>query len=186
MAVKPLNDYQCGEVFYHVEYGKGTIRAIHQEENNIQWKIDFAEGDTRTLDITLDQLTEPPPAPGEARVQVTLNDIKKVVKDALADQLDMDDLPLGDRWIGGTLNMIPGTEGMKEKVIPIELFFHKIVMLRDRLRVLEQRLNAHSKLSDEEKIQMQQYITRIYGTLTTFNVLFREKSDWFVGERGSG
>jgi len=91
---------------------------------------------------------------------------------------------LGERWTGGKMILQPGTEGLQNKEIPIETFFHKIVMVRDRLRVLEQRVNA-SKLSDEEKVDIQQYITRIYGSLTTFNVLFAEKEDYFVGERSS-
>jgi len=79
--------------------------------------------------------------------------------------------------------LIPGEAGLKPKEIPIETFFHKIVMLRDRLRVMEQRINA-SDLSDEEKVNLQQYITRIYGSLTTFNILFKNKEDNFVGEKG--
>ena len=75
----------------------------------------------------------------------------------------------------------PGSDSLKSKEIPIETFFHKIAMLRDRLRVLEQNINSHAKLSDEEKINMQQYITRVYGSLTTFNVLFKNTDDNFVG-----
>ncbi len=93
-------------------------------------------------------------------------------------------VPLGDRWIGGTMLLQPKDQLQKPKEIPIDIFFHKIVMLRDRLRVLEQQLNAHKGLSDEEKINLQQYITRIYGSLTTFNVLFRNKEHWFIGEKG--
>jgi hypothetical protein len=91
---------------------------------------------------------------------------------------------LGDRWHGGKMLLQPADKSLKPKEIPIDDFFHKIVMLRDRLRVMEQQINAHKKLSDEEKVNFQQYITRIYGTLTTFNVLFRDKEQWFVGEKG--
>jgi hypothetical protein len=91
---------------------------------------------------------------------------------------------LGDRWQGGKMLLQPADKSLKPKEIPIEDFFHKIVMLRDRLRVMEQQINAHKKLSDEDKVNLQQYITRIYGSLTTFNVLFKNKEEWFVGEKG--
>lgn len=94
-------------------------------------------------------------------------------------------VPLGDRWQGGTLILQAADKSLKPKELPIEDFFHKIVMLRDRLRVMEQQINAHKKLSDEDKVNLQQYITRIYGSLTTFNVLFKNKEQWFVGEKGS-
>jgi hypothetical protein len=91
---------------------------------------------------------------------------------------------LGDRWRGGTMLLQPQDKTLKPKEIPVEDFFHKIVMLRDRLRVLEQNINSNKKLSDEDKVNIQQYITRCYGSLTTFNVLFKNKEDWFVGEKG--
>ena len=87
---------------------------------------------------------------------------------------------LGDRWIDGKLILQPGEDGLAAKEMKIDDFFHKIVMVRDRLRVMEQRINA-SSMTDEEKINLQQYITRIYGSLTSFNVLFRKKADHFKG-----
>ncbi|MBS1733249.1 MAG: hypothetical protein JST02_08135 [Bacteroidetes bacterium] len=93
-------------------------------------------------------------------------------------------VPLGDRWIGGTVIIQPADKTLKPKEIPIGDFFHKIVMLRDRLRVLEQNINSNKKLSDEDKVNMQQYVTRCYGSLTTFNLLFKNKENWFVGEKG--
>ena len=90
---------------------------------------------------------------------------------------------LGDRWVGGTLLLQPKDSSLKPKEIPIDVFFHKIVMARDRLRVLEQNINSQKNLTDEEKVNLQQYITRIYGSFTTFNVLFKNKEHWFVGDK---
>jgi len=90
---------------------------------------------------------------------------------------------LGDKWDNGVMILKPGDDGLKSKEIPIDTFFHKIVMVRDRLRVMEQRINS-SKLTDEGKVNLQQYITRIYGSLTSFNVLFKYKEDHFKGDGG--
>ncbi len=92
-------------------------------------------------------------------------------------------VPIGDRWKKGMISIQPADSSLKPKEVPVEVFFHKIVMLRDRLRVLEQTINAHKTLTEADKLNLQQYITRIYGSLTTFNVLFREREDWFVGDR---
>ena len=94
----------------------------------------------------------------------------------------MGDNTIADRWRGGELVLKPGKDGTQEKRIPLDQFFHKIVMVRDKLRVLEQKLNGSKALEADEKVQMQQYITSCYGSLTTFNVLFKEREDWFVGQ----
>jgi hypothetical protein len=91
-------------------------------------------------------------------------------------------IPLGEKWTGGKMILQPANPALQNKEIPIETFFHKIVMIRDRMRVLEQNINSNPRLTDEEKIDIQQYITRVYGSLTTFNVLFKEKGQYFVGE----
>lgn len=92
--------------------------------------------------------------------------------------------PLAPKWEGGTLKLVPGTADAKTYEMPLDTFFHKVVMVRDRLRVLEQKLNAHAKLSDTEKVELQGYITRVYGSLTSFNQLFRERADHLVGAKG--
>jgi hypothetical protein len=89
---------------------------------------------------------------------------------------------MGDKWAGGRVILQPGRGDLASKEIPIDAFFHKIVMVRDRLRVLEQHINS-SNLTDAEKVDLQQYITRIYGSLTTFNIMFQYKSDYFIGEK---
>ena len=91
-------------------------------------------------------------------------------------------VPIGDKWKGGKMILDPGQAGLASKEIPIDTFFHKIIMVRDRVRVMEQKINA-SNLEEIEKVELQQYITRIYGSLTTFNVLFKSNSDFFVGEK---
>lgn len=92
---------------------------------------------------------------------------------------------MGDKWDKGTLIMKPSDSQLKSKELPIDVFFNKIVMVRDRLRVMEQRINSSKSLTGEEKVNLQQYLTRIYGSLTTFNVLFKYKEQQFVGEKSS-
>ncbi len=122
----------------------------------------------------------------EAEEAISFSEAEKSLAKILRAWSDITEVvPLGDKWKNGQLILKPGEPGLKEKEIPIEQFFHKIVMVRDRLRVMEQRINS-SKLEEEDKINLQQYITRIYGSLTTFNVMFRYKEQHFTGEKSDG
>ena len=112
--------------------------------------------------------------------------VKRAVKEAIDELLGLGEVRMAGRFQGGTLVIRPGKSDTQEKVIPIEALFHKVTMVRDRLRVLEQRLNNHPKLNDEDRVELQQYVTRAYGSLTSFNVLFRDREDWFVGSRSAG
>lgn len=111
-------------------------------------------------------------------------ELKGLLREVLDETLGVSEVSIGKKWSGGEMILRPGNKDLQEKTVPVEVFFHKIVMLRDRLRVLEQKINAHAVLTDEEKVDMQQYITRIYGSLTTFNMFFADKGEQFVGEKG--
>ena len=117
---------------------------------------------------------------------ISLADLEKVFTGVLRRYVDFPEtVEMADRWKKGTLILKPASSELKPKEIPIDSFFHKIVLVRDRLRVLEQRINSNEKLEDNEKVNLQQYITRIYGSLTTFNVLFKHKEQFFIGEKGA-
>jgi hypothetical protein len=118
----------------------------------------------------------------ESNSGITLSDIEQALDNILERRLhEMQIVPMGNRWNNGTMILKPGDDSLQPKDIPIETFFHKIVMVRDRLRLIEQKINAHKVLTDEEKVELQQYVTAIYGSLTTFNVLFKETHHQFKG-----
>jgi hypothetical protein len=121
-----------------------------------------------------------PPLPEELTT-MTREEFAQAIREALRDEAT--EVRLAPRWEGGTVLLKPGDASTQPKEIPLEALFHKIVMIRDRLRVLEQKVNATDKLSDAEKVDLQQYVTRCYGSLTTFNLLFRDDRDKFVGEK---
>lgn len=119
-------------------------------------------------------------------IDTIVRDLRRALQDDLreAGVLAPDNYEMAPRWAGGEVILKPGKSGAQEKAIPLDTFFRKIVMVRERLRVLEQRINNHPKLDDADRIELQDYITRIYGSLTTFNILFDDRTDWFVGQSG--
>jgi len=122
----------------------------------------------------------------EELLDMDANEFRRVLRQVIQEELGVSAVALGGRWQGGEMVLKPGREGTAEKRVPLEAFFHKIVMVRDKLRVLEQKINGNAKLEDEEKVQLQQYITQCYGSLTTFNVLFASKDDGFTGQKEEG
>lgn len=110
------------------------------------------------------------------------DEILELIGLALDARFGLSDGKLADKWRGGDLVIHPGDPSLQAKKVPIDTLFHKIVMLRESLRVLEQKINNHPKLDDTDRVQLQQYISRVYGTLTTFNVLFKDERDKFVGQ----
>jgi hypothetical protein len=166
--------FGLGSIVKHRDFGRGRIVAYDQD----RYVIVFPGGDAKTVAFSFDGL-QPEGNAGDPE----LDRITEAVRRVLGDHGWIDvDLELARRWIGGTLKLVPGKEGTQPKDIPLDVFFKKLIAVRDRLRVLEQKLNAHPALSPEEKLDLQGYVTRCYGSLTTFNVLFGNRASWFVGQ----
>jgi len=175
-----MEELTVGSRVDHPRYGEGIV----SKNNLTAYEIFFERGGKieitkRNTDLTVIARNEDAPKSG-----ISVKELEKVITYVLDQYASLNEVvPLGERWIGGTMILQPANQNLQPKEIPIETFFHKIVMLRDRLRVLEQNINSHSVLTDEEKVDLQQYITRIYGSLTTFNILFSEKEHYFVGAK---
>jgi hypothetical protein len=166
----------------HSKYGEGII----SQNNPLTYKIIFVRGgeiEFSKLNIQFDVLEEVE-ALEEQKPGINIKEIETMLKYVLDRFNGLEyKVELGKKWQNGIMILQPANKDLKPKEVPIEAFFHKIVMMRDRLRVLEQNINSHAGLSDEEKINLQQYITRCYGTMTTFNIFFDEKEDFFVGSK---
>lgn len=166
----------------HPKYGEGIISCNSQLIYKVIFvrggEIEFLKSNFQADIIEENGISE------RKEPKVNVREFEKMMKYILDRYNGLESkVELGTKWEGGTLVLQPGKTELKPKEIPIETFFHKIVMVRDRLRVLEQNINSHSGLTDEEKINLQQYITRIYGSLTSFNILFDNKEDFFVGSK---
>lgn len=165
----------------HPEFGKGVVIQVY----NDAYEITFMDYGVKLISRTFDNL-KVIDYRGSDDDLVSFSKVEKVFRKLLNSMSDIQEVvPLGEKWRGGMLILKPAGDSHKPKEMPIETFFHKIVMLRDRVRVMEQKINASKGLTDEEKVAIQQYITRIYGSLTSFNVLFDFKEHHFKGDSGS-
>ena len=168
-----------GTRLQHTHHGPGVIVGIRYAT----YLISFINHGIREIDKTDPKLDEIIPENVTEELE-TASELERSLLKILRMWGDASEIvPLGDRWKNGIMLLQPADKSQKAKEVPIDVFFHKIVMARDRLRVLEQQINAHKLLSDADKVNMQQYITRIYGSFTTFNVLFKNKENWFAGEK---
>lgn len=170
-----------GTRLQHIQYGPGVIVGIRYAS----YIISFFNHGIKEIDKTDDKLEEIIPENVSEEIETHSEVERSLLKILRLWGGLTENVPLGDKWHGGMMLLQPADKSLKPKEIPIADFFHKVVMLRDRLRVLEQNINSNKKLSNEDKANIQQYITRCYGSLTTFNVLFKNKEQWFVGEKGS-
>ena len=170
-----------GTRLQHTQHGPGVIVGVKYAT----YLISFIHHGIGEIDKTDTNLEEVIPENVSTEVETQSETEKSLLKILKMWGGITETVPLGDKWIKGMMLLQPFDKTLKPKEIPIEDFFHKIVMLRDRLRVLEQNINSSKNLSDEEKVNIQQYITRCYGSLTTFNVLFKNKEQWFVGDKGN-
>ncbi|TAI48923.1 hypothetical protein [Flagellimonas allohymeniacidonis] len=161
----------------HADFGKGVVTNVSSKH---YW-VTFLENGLETIDLDSDfEVIE---AVEDEVDSVSFFDVERSLVKILEKWSDTHEkVALADKWKGGKLILEPG-DNLANKEMPIETFFHKIVMVRDRIRVMEQKINSSKNVDDQEKVDLQQYITRIYGSLTSFNVLFKNKGDQFIGER---
>ena len=173
---------QLGSKVEHPTYGEGVV--FNQDGDF--WRVYFKDHGEKEFNKSYDgwEVLESGMDEGVADLSDITTAVEQVFEEhihRIEQYVEPEPIELGDRWDSGTMVLQPADDGLQAKEIPLETFFHKIVMVRDRLRVMEQQINANERLSDEDKVNLQQYITRTYGSLTTFNVLFKYKEDQFKG-----
>ena len=170
----PRPQFGVGTLVRHGQFGSGRIVSYEGDT----YVVLFRGGEARRVAFTFPDM-KPEAGTGDPE----MNRIRQAMREVLGDYGWLDvELELGKRWVGGTLRLIPGKEGTAAKDVPLDAFFKKIIGIRDRLRVLEQKLNSHAALAPEEKLELQGYISRCYGSLTSFNVLFGSEHSHFKGQ----
>jgi hypothetical protein len=172
---------QIGMKVRHPVYGVGVVKSLTEHTAEINF-----DGTQRTIAPESSELVMAEPAAQISDLQVPLDNLIHQTAQAIVEALGLEKSDgivegLANRWQKGTVVLQPADGARQPKEIPLETLFHKIVMIRNNLRVLEQKVNAHEKLSEADKFDLHQYITRCYGSLTTFNVLFKNKEDQFQG-----
>lgn len=169
-----------GSRINHPTYGKGVVTNV---TSKMYW-VTFIDNGLETIAVD-DQFEIIEAAEGEVD-SVSFSDVESGLLDILRKWNGISEIvPIADKWKGGTMVLEPKDKSLTSKEVPVDTFFHKIVMLRDRLRVMEQKINSNKALSAQDKVDLQQYITRCYGSLTTFNIFFKSDSQKFKGEGSS-
>jgi hypothetical protein len=163
----------------HPQYGLGTVKTIAEKSAEIRF-----DDATRTVDPELSGINPAEPSLSVSGLEQPLNQFVATTIESVIGRLgyekpDVVIEQLGPRWHKGKIVLHPADPTLQTKEVPLEVFFHKLVGVRNQLRVLEQKINGHPTLTDGDKVEMQQYITRCYGSLTTFNLLFKQKEDQF-------
>ncbi len=175
-----IESLHIGQRVRHPEYGSGTVKSISAAIAEIQ----FDEGSQRAVAPEPSGLSPLEPQASVSGLTVPLKQLISETLEVAVARLGLEKPEavvdqLGARWHNGRLVLHPADPALQTKEVPLEVFFHKLVGVRNQLRVLEQKINAHALLTDGDKVEMQQYISRCYGSLTTFNVLFKSKEDQF-------
>ena len=188
LGVWPSPLFETSTCSHYVTRGTFTPRAASRDERARTPRhartFTSSEGGAGALRSDAGNVARPPLVIPEELLDMNADEFREVLREVIRDELGLGEAEMGGRWLGGEMVLKPGKEGTQEKRIPIEALFRKVVAVRDKLRVLEQKVNSHPKLSEEDKVQMQQYVTQCYGSLTTFNVLFANRGDVFVGQKG--
>lgn len=176
-----IHSLNIGARVKHPTFGEGVIYDMDHRTLYIFFKDQGEQTISRSFE-GLNVIASGPEPPG---AELDMGSVEEALRNVLEEmQLPQRPVEMARKFEGGSIELKPKDNSLKSKEIPVDDFFHKIVMIRDRFRVLEQKINAHSALSEADKVELQQYITRCYGSLTTFNILFEDKEDNFVGQRG--